>query len=155
MYKKILVPHAGTPGGDKALEHAIGLAKSSSGEIIILHVIEDPPTMPVFYLHALQAKKIKTEMARVIGETKSFMEEEMQKHLEKCKKEGVLARLKITSGFPAEEILRIITSQKIDIVVMSKRRKIKGIKSLLSMGSVSRKIVENTSCPVLLLDIPK
>ena len=155
MYKKILVPHAGTPGGDKALDHAIGLAKSSSGEITILHVIEDPPTMPVFYLHALQAKKIKAEIAKVIKETKSLMENEMQKRMDKCDKAGVSAYLKIVTGFPAEEILRIISNQKMDIVVMAKRRKLKGFKSLLSLGSVSRKVVEKTSCPVLLLEIPK
>jgi len=35
---------------------------------------------------------------------------------------------------------------------MAKRKKIKG---LLSLGSVSRKVVENTSCPVFMLDIEK
>jgi nucleotide-binding universal stress UspA family protein len=38
---------------------------------------------------------------------------------------------------------------------MAKRRKLKGIKGLLSLGSVSRKIVENTSCPVLMMDVEK
>jgi nucleotide-binding universal stress UspA family protein len=38
---------------------------------------------------------------------------------------------------------------------MAKRKKLKGIKSLLSLGSVSRKIVENTSCPVLMVDTEK
>jgi nucleotide-binding universal stress UspA family protein len=38
---------------------------------------------------------------------------------------------------------------------MAKRRKLKGIKGLLTMGSVSRKIIENTACPVLMIDIEK
>ena len=41
MYDTILVSHAGTPAGDKALSHAIHIAKSSSSEIMLLHVIED------------------------------------------------------------------------------------------------------------------
>ena len=40
MYKKILVPHAGTPAGDKTLKHAVHIAKSDSSEILILHVVE-------------------------------------------------------------------------------------------------------------------
>jgi nucleotide-binding universal stress UspA family protein len=35
---------------------------------------------------------------------------------------------------------------------MAKRRKLSGIKKLLSLGSVSRKIVEIGICPVLLID---
>jgi len=38
---------------------------------------------------------------------------------------------------------------------MAKRRKLKGVKKLLGMGSVSRKIAEIVSCPVLLIDIEK
>jgi len=35
------------------------------------------------------------------------------------------------------------------------RRKLKGIKSLLSLGSVSRKIIENAYCPVLMMNAEK
>ena len=34
MYKKILVPHAGTSAGDKALKHAVHIAKYDSSEIL-------------------------------------------------------------------------------------------------------------------------
>ena len=71
MYKKILVPHAGTPAGDKALKHAIHIAKSDSSEIILLHVIEDFPHVPVFSLHASQISKIKREIAMVTKDMKA------------------------------------------------------------------------------------
>jgi nucleotide-binding universal stress UspA family protein len=51
--------------------------------------------------------------------------------------------------------LKIVKNQKIDLIVMAKRRKLKGIKGLLTLGSVSRKIIENTSCPVLMIDTEK
>ena len=63
MYNRILVPHAGTVAGDNALKHAIHIAKSSSAQIILLHVIEDFPHVPVFALHVSQAPKIKMEIA--------------------------------------------------------------------------------------------
>jgi len=79
----------------------------------------------------------------------------MTTRLEICKKHGIDAQLKVTVGLPAEEILKTVTNKKINLIVMAKRRKLKGIKILLTLGSVSRKIVENTSCPVLLIDIEK
>jgi len=155
MYDTILVPHAGTPAGDLALKHAIHIAKSSSSEIIILHVIEDFPHVPLFSLHASQVTKIKKEIAQVVKEMKSAMEKEMTKRIDKCKKNEIDAHLKVIVGLPAEEILKIVKNQKIDLIVMAKRRKLKGIKSLLTLGSVSRKIVEGTSCPVLMMDAEK
>ena len=46
-------------------------------------------------------------------------------------------------------------NKKIDLIVMAKRKKLKGIKSLRTLGSVSRKIVENASCPVLMMNAEK
>ena len=152
MYKKILVPHAGTTAGDLALKHAIHIAKTSSSEIILLHVIEDFPHVPVFSLHTSQITKIKREMAMVTKDMKSVMEKEMTRRVETCQKNEIKSRLKVVTGLPAEEILKIVKNQKIDLIVMAKRRKLKGIKGLLSLGSVSRKIVESTSCPVLMID---
>lgn len=155
MYQKILVPHAGTTAGDFALKHAIHIAKASSSEIILLHVIEDFPHVPVFTLHTSQVKKIKREIAMVTRDMKSVMEREMTKRIETCKKNEINSQLKVLTGLPADEILKIVKNQKIDLIVMAKRRKLKGIKGLLSLGSVSRKIVESTSCPVLMIDIEK
>ena len=155
MYKKILVPHAGTLAGDLALKHAIHIAKSSSSEIILLHIIEDFPQAPVFFLHALQVTKIKREFAQMTKEMKIAMEKEMTKRVETCQKNEIKSHLKVVTGLPSEEILKIVKNQKIDLIVMAKRRKLKGFKSLLSLGSVSRKIVENTSCPVLMIDAEK
>lgn len=155
MYKTILLPHDGTPAGDLAIEHAIHIAKSSSSEIIILHVIEDFPHVPVFSLHASQVTKIKKEIAQVTKEMKTVMEKEMAQRIETCKKNGIDSHLKVVVGLAAEEILKTVKNNKIDLIVMAKRRKLKGIKSLLTLGSVSRKIIENTSCPVLMMDAEK
>jgi len=155
MYNKILVPHAGTSAGDFALEHAIHIAKLSESEITLLHVIEDFPHIPVSFLHDSQKSKLKIEIAQIIKEMKSVMEKKMSKRFETCKKNGIKTNLKVVVGLPAEEIMKIITSQKIDLIVMAKRKKLKGIKGLLSLGSVSRKIVESTDCPVLMMDAEK
>ncbi len=153
MYKTILVPHAGTPAGDKALKHAIHIAKSNSAKIIILHVVEDVPYIPTLALHSSQAELVRRQMNEALRSAKELMREGMSSRVKLCEKEGISSQIKITVGSPSDEILKIVRNQKIDLIVMAKRRKLKGVKSLLKLGSVSRKILEHVSTPVLMIDI--
>ena len=154
MYKKILVPHAGSPAGDEALKHAIHIAKSDSAKIIILHVLETLPPLPLL-LHESQITRIKRQMKEVTQTMRRTMENEMAKRIKLCKKNKIKAELKVTSGIPADEILKIVDNQKIDLIVMAKRKKFKGIKRIMAISSVSRKILEHISCPVLIIDVEK
>ncbi len=153
MYKTILVPHAGTPGGDKALKHAIHIAKSNSSKIIILHVVEDMPHVPLLALHSSEMTSIQRQLREVSQSIADKMHDEMSKKVRLCEKEGISSYAKIASGDAHDQIIKIVKNQKIELIVMAKRRKLKGIKSLLKLGSVSRKVLENTSCPVLMIDI--
>ena len=152
MYKTILVPHGGTSAGDESLRHAIHLAKSSTAKIILIHVIEDIPIPPSFALSQSERDKL----AEDIGNANKAMRESMEKNfIEKSseyKNSGIEIEHNVVSGDAAEEILKIIQEKNIDLVVMTKRRKLKGLKKLLSLGSVSRKIVEHATCPVYLID---
>jgi nucleotide-binding universal stress UspA family protein len=156
MYKKILVPHAGTSAGDDALKHAVDIAKSSKAKILILHVVEDYTNGYIgFQLHQSEVESIRRKFREEHRKMKAIMEKEMLKRVQFCKKNKIKAELKITTGFPEEEIIKLIKKQKIDLIVMAKRRKLPGLKKLLALGSVSRKIIELTSCPVLMIDIEK
>ena len=154
MYKTILVPHAGSPTGDESLKHAIHIAKSDSAKIIILHVLEDLPNLPLL-LHEAQIEQVKQKFNEVREKLKKAIEPEMAERVKLCEKEGIKSEIKIETGFPEDAILEIVADQEIDLIVMAKRRKLKGIKKLMTLGSVSRKVVENVSCPVLLIDIEK
>ncbi len=154
MYKSILVPHAGTRAGDEALKHAIVIAKSSKAQIIILHVIEDHTyRYDGFELQRPEVESIRRILREENRIIKSVMEKGMLKRVQFCNKNKIKAELKIKTGLPEEEIIKLLKKQKIDLIVMAKRRKLRGIKSLLTLGSVSRKIVERTSLPVLMVDI--
>lgn len=156
MYKSILVPHAGTFAGDDALKHAVHTAKSSKAKILILHVVEDVPRVPMgFALHTSQMDSIKRKLKEATRDMKAVMQKEMLKRVQFCKKNKIKVELKITTGIPADEILKIVDNQRIDLIVMAKRRKLPGIKAILKLGSVTRKILEHVSCPVLVIDIEK
>ena len=153
MYKKILVPHAGTPAGDEALKHAIHAAKGTSAKIIILHVVEEVQRPPTFGLASVEREKILASINEANESIKDEMKKEMEKRVQDCNENSVDAEAKIATGDAASIILDMIDQKNVDLVVMSKRRKLKGVKKLLSLGSVSRKVVENVYCPVILVDI--
>jgi len=153
MYNSILVPHAGTPAGDEALKHAIHIAKSSSSQIILLHVIEEIMYPPSFALASSERKSLFKSVDDANESIKKDMEKEMEKQKEKCNENHLESEIIVSIGNAAEIILDMVKEKKVDLIVMAKRRKLKGIKKLLSLGSVSRKVVENVNCPVVLVDI--
>lgn len=153
MYKTILVPHAGTSAGDEAVRHAIHLAKNDSAKIILLHVIEASPVPATFALAESERKKLVGEMESANNLLKETMEKNLEEQIKKCEEKQVQAEKIVVIGDAAEEILKITLKKDIDLIVMAKRRKLKGLKKLLSLGSVSRKVVEHVVCPVYLIDI--
>ncbi|HET6517212.1 MAG TPA: universal stress protein [Nitrosopumilaceae archaeon] len=153
MYKTILVPHGGTEAGDEALKHAINIAKASSAKIIILHIIEEISHPLTFALADSERENLLSSIKDANESIRKDMEKEMQKKIELCKKEGVSTEVSVVSGNAAEHIIELAKEKEVDLIVMAKRRKLKGVKKFLTLGSVSRKVVENVACPVLLIDI--
>lgn len=150
--KNILVPHAGTPGGDKALQKAIYFAKLSGATINILHVIEPPPKPPLFYFSKSEIRTMKKQLNSAVNQIKSDMKQEMKKRVRLCRTKNINATYKIVEGIPEKEIKKYADYYDAGLIIMSKRRKIKGIKGILKLGSVSRKILESVKRPVLLFD---
>jgi nucleotide-binding universal stress UspA family protein len=152
MYKTILVPHAGTIAGDEALKHAIFAANDAS-RIIILHIVEAMQYPPSFALSSSERESLMKSIDDANEEMRKDMELKMEKLIPQCKENGIQSKVKVEIGNAAEIILDTVEKEKVDLIVMSKRRKLKGMKKLLSLGSVSRKVVENVTCPVTLVDI--
>ena len=152
MYKKILVPHAGTPAGDNALKHAVHIAKSDSSEILILHVVEALQRPPTFAMSGLGGRVLVREFRKAAKESIINRKKEMEKKVEYYKLQNINIRYKVVTGYADEEITRRVKNHKFDLIIMAKRRNLSGIKRLLSLGSVSRKIVELGRCPVLLIN---
>ncbi len=154
MYNTILVPHAGTSAGDEALKHAVHIAKSSSAKIILLHIIEEIQRPPTFGLSESEREKILDNIRDANESIRAESKKEMEKRADtQCKENKIETEVRVRVGDAAQIILDTIEQENVDLVVMAKRRKLKGVKKLLSLGSVSRKVVENVTCPVMLLDI--
>lgn len=154
MYKTILVSHAGTEAGDEAINHAIFIAKASSAKIILLHIVEEIHRPRTLGLSEDQKEKLLGSINNANESIKKESKKELEKKIADLKVD-VKSEVRVAVGDAAEIILDVIDQENVDLVVMAKRRKLKGVKKLLSIGSVSRKIVENSPCPVLLIDAEK
>lgn len=150
--KNILVPHAGTLLGDKALSYAVKIAKLSGATINILHSVEPLPGPPPMVF----AKKQDSQMRKEIEQTEEALvqdiKEELQKRVDYCKSKGINANNIVVKGRPEDEILKYSKNHHIDLIIMAKRRKIPGIRGMLKLGSVSRKVLETSNKPVLILE---
>ena len=113
--------------------------------------IHHPPVS--FALAESDRKKLFDSINDANESIRQEMEKVMQKTSQKCIKEKINVKVKVKIGDAAEIILDTVQREKVDLIVMAKRRKLKGVKKLLSLGSVSRKVVENVTCPVTLIDI--
>ena len=151
MYENILVPHAGTTAGDKALEHASKIAMDNKAKLTVLHIVENIP-IPPSLTFSIERKELAKDLKRARSELKKEMFERLDSKAKRLRKHGIAANVKVLHGYPDEEIVRIVESDKHDLVVMAKRKKLPGIKGILKLGSISRKILERIRCPVLLID---
>lgn len=151
MYEKVLVPHAGSPAGDKALEHAAKIAKDNDAELTILHVVENIPIPPLLALN-FEGQNLANDIRSARSELRAAMYKTLDAKAKNLQKQGIATSTKVLHGVPYEEIAGFIDNEGYDLVVMAKRRKLPGIKGILKLGSVSRKILEKTSCPILFID---
>ncbi len=83
-YRRILVPHDGSEMSDRALKHALYIAKMTEAEIIIFHVIEEdsvpPSTLLAFIKPDAGLEKTREEVRNIFeGAIGRMLEERVQK----------------------------------------------------------------------------
>ena len=152
-FKNILVPHAGTKTGNNALKNAINIAKECDATITILSVVE-PVSIPLGLTFNSKQIRMVEELQYAPRSFKKLLYKKMEKHVLLCKREKINTVIRITHGNPDEEILRFYHDNSVDLIVMGKK-KYSSEKSLLNLGSNTRKILEHVSCPILIVDDEK
>jgi len=149
--KNILVPHAGTILGDRALSYAIKIAKPVGATINILHAVEPLPSPPPMLFRKKTEQKMRQELKDTEDLLVDDIKEELYNRVDFCRKKFINANSIVVKGRPEDEILKYSKNHHIDLIVMAKRRKLSGIGGMLKLGSVSRKILEISDTPVLIL----
>lgn len=148
-YEQILVPYDGSKYCKKSLEEAIEIAKKFGSNIHLLHVVDALTIVPSVYDNPdaiMDMKKLERVLKNVVSKSDLMLRNEILQ----CKEQGVDADYKIITGSAADVILKFAKKMEIDLIVMGSQG-LSGIRKILALGSVSRKVSELAQCPVLLV----
>ncbi len=148
-YEEILVPYDGSKYYKKSLEEAIEIAKKFGSNIHLLHVIDALTAVPPVYDSPdaiMDMKKLRRVLKNAVSKSDLILRNEILR----CKEKGVDADYKIITGSVADVILKFAKKMEIDLIVMGSQG-LSGIRKIMALGSVSRKVSELAQCPVLLV----
>ena len=140
--KKILWPTDLSGNAHKAMPLVTSLSMKYNCEVHVLYVIEElalhEPWYGEFYssrigeIHAWERQKAEERLNSICEE-----------HLKGC---PMYVR-HIAIGEPADEILKLVPYEGIDMVVMAKR----GRRGRFSFGSVTEKVLKSVSVPIIVV----
>jgi nucleotide-binding universal stress UspA family protein len=142
-YQKIVVPLDGSGWAERAIPHAVDIARSNDSEIILLHVFR-PPAQQYADQIALagqddQIQELREQMKQyLIGMRSELREQNLQVRTHMIEGTGI-----------ANLICDYIFSEHIDLVVMSTHGR-SGIAKLL-FGSIASEVMQCAGVPVLLV----
>lgn len=141
MYRKILVPMDYSACSKRALSLALKFVGENGGGVTVLYVNHVSVCFGSWLLAAgpmiwppgftINGEELLEDILSDVG----------------CKTESVKARADI--GYPVPTILNVAEEEEADLIVMGTRGL--GRLSGLLLGSISRAVVEDAPCPVLLV----
>lgn len=137
--KKILVPVDFSEHSKQALDIAVGLAKTLSAEVHLVHVLHYPVQVAAPGQMAIPADlwtEIRDAAARKLEKTTKTVEGE-----------GIKAESHLSEGPNAHSIVELAEKLGVDLIVMGTRG-LSGLKHVM-LGSVAERTVRLAHCPVL------
>lgn len=146
MYERILVATDGSPLSEKAVSHAMDLAKLTGASLVALKVI---PRYPRSYLEGGATVDL-SEIKRIEAQWADQAQAVLNKIKADGKAIGVSVKTSIAkSDLIAESIIATADKQKIDLIIMASHGR-KGIQRLL-LGSETQHVLTHSKVPVLVL----
>lgn len=145
-YKNIIVPFDNSKFARNALETAKTLAKSFDSTLHIVTVVEISSVASPGLIRSSDRKALEQVRTSVIQSARKTVKQKE----EECLAEKIKAKSSVLEGLAANEILKSIKENHINLVVIGSKG-LSGLSRLKALGSVSRKISEVADCPVLIV----
>jgi nucleotide-binding universal stress UspA family protein len=153
MSRIILVPHDGYEMSDKALKYAIEIAKGLNVNIKLIRVVQgviDISTMGIW--NNIERARVKRDIEKYRAQIRKNEYKKLKKLVSMANSRGVEASSLVLEGEAAEKITSVINKETPYLVVVGSRRlPSKGLSKLKTLGSVARKITEESKSPVLVV----
>jgi nucleotide-binding universal stress UspA family protein len=141
---EILVAVDESKFSEKTVRVACDFAKKLSAKIVLIYVSKFPDLVSEYVAYGGKPPSRKAlpyvEMAESVA----------SKLAGEVENEGVPHEVILESGNPAEKIVTVAEFRKSDLIVVGLRG-LHGIDRLRSLGTVSRRVLENSTVPVLVV----
>ncbi|WP_122090114.1 universal stress protein [Halalkalicoccus subterraneus] len=139
MYDSVLIPTDGSEMVDTTLEHGLRIARDNDAAVHALYVVDSRV--------ARAAEDAREEVERSL---QTEGEQAVEHVREQADNAGLEAVGEVRTGTPQKEILEYADEAGIDLIAIGTHGKSPREK-LLSMGSVTERVVDNASVPVLVV----
>lgn len=141
MFKRILVPTDASEYSRRALKMALELAQSVQAEVVLLHVSYTPQAYwgyTISYGITVTQEQLDQNGELALDATLTGIDSEQ-----------VVIHKRVESGHPVTIILEQIKKENIDLVIMGSH----GYGAIAGsvLGSVSQRVLQKASCPVLII----
>jgi len=145
-YHRILWPTDFSPLAKAALPHAVGLARQTEAELVLLHVLPLPGAYAVTDLSG----RLSVSMQRAARAA-------AQRHLRRLEKQLKGPHLRthtvLTEGVPFHQIIRAAKRLRCDLIVLATHGRTGLVHAI--MGSVAENVLRCAPCPVLTVRPPR
>ena len=142
MFEKILYPTDFSDVSKKALDYLAQLKDAGTKEIVVLHVIDEKGIDAISRYAAGSAEPM-------IREIEKEAMEEGTKIEKKLMQSSLIVKLRIETGVPLKEILKVEEEEKVSAIVIGSHGKTNLEEMFL--GSVSEKVIRQSKNPVLIV----
>jgi universal stress protein A len=143
--KKILVPTDFSDCARRAEETAVALGRALGAELVLLHVSVEAPLYN-------EGMKGLVEPRKVYEAQRAWAENALAERAAEIRGAGVSAHAAIRSGVAVEEILKLASDERCDLIVIGTHGR--GGLSRFFLGSVADRIVRLAPCPVTTVRVP-
>ena len=143
--KKILIALDYDPSSQKVAEKGYAIAKTMDAEIVLLHILIDLAHYSIGYLN-MDPLQLNT-----VVELKQASQDFLDKTKKRLGDETIQTLIK--EGDFADSILATAKEIEADVIIMGSHSK-NWLENIV-MGSVTEKVLKNTSIPLLIIPIKK
>jgi nucleotide-binding universal stress UspA family protein len=144
MIGKILVAIDGSDHADNALDFAVDLAQKYSAKILLLTVVP-PVFLPIPSMNVMKSQAIADASAELENSFRTVLSKTEEK-VKRLSNMQLFTRLE--HGHPDEVIVETAKMGNFDVIVIGSR----GMSRRdYALGSVSSRVAENATCPVLIV----
>lgn len=153
MSHVILLPHDGYEMSDKALKYTIEISKGLNMSIKLIRVVEETLDVSTMgHWDNIKRAKVKRDVEKLRAQIRQKEYKKLEKLVSLSNSSGVEASSLVLEGDAAEKITSVINKERPYLVVVGSRRlPARGLSKLKTLGSVARKITEESKCPVLVV----